>query len=294
MRLVSHFDRLDYSSLVSWGNHLKIFAEAGLVVERYRYYNRATNGLNLEGMLQDIDNAPDKSVILLHACAHNPTGCDPTHDEWKKIASLVKKKQHIAFFDSAYQGFASGDAEKDAWALRYFVSQDLPVLLAQSFAKNFGLYGERVGTLSIICESPEQRERIMSQLRLVIRAMYSNPPKHGSSIVRTILSDDTLTPQYYEECKFMADRIATMRTKLVSTLAEVGSTHDWSHISNQIGMFAYTGCSKEMCDALTEKYAIFLTKDGRISIAGLNDGNVEYVAKAIYDVSEGKPITLDA
>lgn len=264
------------------------------MVERYRYYDRSTNGLNLKGMLQDIDNAPNKSVILLHACAHNPTGCDPSHDEWKQIAALCQKKQHVVFFDSAYQGFASGNAEQDAWALRYFVSQGLPVLLAQSFAKNFGLYGERCGTLSIICASPEQREKVMSQLRLVIRPMYSNPPKHGSSIVRTVLSDDELTAQYYEECKFMADRIQEMRTKLVETLKEVGSTHDWSHVTNQIGMFAYTGCSKEMCDQLTNDYAIFLTKDGRISIAGLNDGNVRYVAKAIYAVSEGKPITLDA
>eukprot|EP00544_Gedaniella_sp_CCMP2646_P012578 CAMPEP_0202484364 /NCGR_PEP_ID=MMETSP1361-20130828/3449_1 /ASSEMBLY_ACC=CAM_ASM_000849 /TAXON_ID=210615 /ORGANISM="Staurosira complex sp., Strain CCMP2646" /LENGTH=406 /DNA_ID=CAMNT_0049112979 /DNA_START=66 /DNA_END=1286 /DNA_ORIENTATION=+ len=277
----------------TWGNHLKIFAEAGLVVERYRYYNRATNGLNLKGLLEDIGNAPDNSVVLLHACAHNPTGCDPTHDEWKTICKLIQSKRLIAFFDSAYQGFASGNAEQDAWALRYFVSQNVPVLLAQSFAKNFGLYGERCGTLSIICDSPEQREKVMSQLRLVIRPMYSNPPKHGSSIVRTILSDEKLTAQYYTECKTMADRIAEMRTKLVSTLEKVGSTHDWSHVTNQIGMFAYTGCNKEMCDILTEKYAIFLTKDGRISIAGLNDANVEYVAKAIYDVTEGKPITLE-
>jgi aspartate aminotransferase len=179
---------------------LKIFAEAGLVVERYRYYNRATNGLNLKGLLEDIGNAPDNSVVLLHACAHNPTGCDPTHDEWKTICKLIQSKHQIAFFDSAYQGFASGNAEQDAWALRYFVSQNVPVLLAQSFAKNFGLYGERCGTLSIICDSPEQREKVMSQLRLVIRPMYSNPPKHGSSIVRTILSDEKLTAQYYTEC----------------------------------------------------------------------------------------------
>ena len=302
------------------------------MVERYRYYNRATNALNLSGLLEDIGNAPNGSVVLLHACAHNPTGCDPTHDEWKTICELIQTKHLIAFFDSAYQGFASGNAEQDAWALRYFVKQGVPVLLAQSFAKNFGLYGERCGTLSVICDSAEQREIAMSQLRLVIRPMYSNPPKHGSSIVRTILSDEKLTAQYYTECskllyelygvvvvacllfchdrhphaysfflayfplyllEMMADRIAEMRTKLVSTLEKVGSTHDWSHVTNQIGMFAYTGCNKEMCDLLTEKYAIFLTKDGRISIAGLNDGNVEYVAKAIYDVTEGKPITLE-
>mmetsp|Transcript_32941 Transcript_32941/g.49736 ORF Transcript_32941/g.49736 Transcript_32941/m.49736 type:complete len:456 (-) Transcript_32941:94-1461(-) len=280
----------------TWGNHWKIMSEAGLEASPYRYYSRASNGLDFDGMMEDIENAPDGSVILLHACAHNPTGCDPSKGQWEAICSLMKKKKHIAFFDSAYQGFASGDAEQDAFALRYFVENggnDVPVMLAQSFAKNFGLYGERCGTFSILCKDPEARERIMSQLRLIIRPMYSNPPRHGSSIVKTVLNDEKLTAQYYEECKSMADRILEMRTKLVKTLKEAGSTHDWSHVSNQIGMFAYTGMSEEMCDALTEKYAIFLTRDGRISVAGLNDGNVEYVAKAIHEVTDGKSITTE-
>mmetsp|Transcript_4645 Transcript_4645/g.6719 ORF Transcript_4645/g.6719 Transcript_4645/m.6719 type:complete len:442 (-) Transcript_4645:182-1507(-) len=277
----------------TWGNHWKIMAEAGLETSPYRYYSRASNGLDYDGMMEDIEQAPDGSIILLHACAHNPTGCDPTKDQWKAICDLMQNKKHIAFFDSAYQGFASGDAEQDAFALRYFVENggDMPVMLAQSFAKNFGLYGERCGTFSIFCQDAEARERIMSQLRLIIRPMYSNPPKHGSSIVKTILSDDELTKQYYQECKSMADRILEMRSKLVTTLQEAGSTHDWSHVSNQIGMFAYTGMSEEMCDELTDKYAIYLTRDGRISVAGLNDGNIEYVAKAIHDVTDGKSIT---
>jgi len=284
-------DKEIYIPNPTWGNHMSIFKDAGLAFKRYRYYSRKTNGLDYEGLIQDITAANDGSIILLHACAHNPTGCDPTQDQWKKIAALCQRKNHIVFFDSAYQGFASGDAEKDAFALRYFVDQDIPVLLAQSFAKNFGLYGERCGTFSIVCRDETQRDVIMSQLKLVIRPMYSSPPKHGAAIVRTVLSDETLTAQYYTECQLMASRIQKMRTALVETLATVGSTHDWSHVSAQIGMFAYTGMNEDMCDALTRDYAIYLTRDGRISIAGLNDGNVEYVAKAIHSVTDGKSIT---
>lgn len=164
-------------------------------------------------------------------------------------------------------------------------------MLAQSFAKNFGLYGERCGTLSVVAKDKDQREILMSQLKCVIRPMYSSPPKHGSSIVRTVLSDSKLTKQYYEECATMAERIQEMRTRLVEALQAAGSTHDWSHVTQQIGMFAFTGMSAEMCDQLTNEYAIFLTRDGRISIAGLNDANLEYVAKAIHAVTDGKSIT---
>jgi aspartate aminotransferase len=280
-----------YIPVPTWGNHWKIFAECGLDCQPYSYYDRSTNGLDMNGILRDIAAAPEGSIILLHACAHNPTGCDPSMEQWRQIADLLEEKRHVAFFDSAYQGFASGDAEKDAAALRYVVSRGLPVLLAQSFAKNFGLYGERCGTLSVVCGNAEQKEKILSQLKCIIRPMYSSPPKHGSSIVKTVLSDDGLTAQYYEECQSMAARIQDMRTKLVAKLQEVGSTHDWSHVTNQIGMFAFTGMSKEMCDQLTAEYAIYLTLDGRISIAGLNDSNLDYVAKAVHAVTDGKSIT---
>lgn len=275
----------------SWGNHRKIFEACGLKVETYRYYERSQNGLDFSGCLEDIQNAPKGSIILLHACAHNPTGCDPTTEEWNQIYDSILEKDHVAFFDSAYQGFASGNSEADAGALRAAVDKGLAVLLSQSFAKNFGLYGERCGTLSVVCADAEQKELLMSQLKCIIRPMYSSPPRHGSSIVKTVLSDEKLTDQYYKECASMADRINDMRTKLVAKLKEVGSKHDWSHVTSQIGMFAFTGMSPEMCDQLTSEYSIYLTRDGRISIAGLNDNNLQYVVEAVHAVTDGKSIT---
>lgn len=286
------FDKVPiYIPSPTWGNHIAIFKEAGMDVRRYRYYDSKTNRLDYDGLIEDLKDAPEGSVILLHACAHNPTGCDPTMDQWKAISDLIKTKSHHVFFDSAYQGFASGDAEADASALRHFVSEGHQVVLAQSFAKNFGLYGERTGTLSVVCGSAEEKSAVMSQLKLIIRPMYSSPPIHGSSIVRTVLTDEALTTEYYDNCREMATRIQAMRVKLVEVLKELGSTHDWSHVTEQIGMFAFTGMSSDMCDELTSKYSIFLTKDGRISLAGLNDGNIEYVAKAVHAVTDGKSIT---
>jgi aspartate aminotransferase len=254
----------------TWGNHHKIFQECGLTVHTYRYYDRSTNRLDLDGMVSDLAGAPPGSIILLHACAHNPTGCDPTDSQWDELLTVIQERNHMIFFDSAYQGFASGNAEADAKALRRVMKVgSIPIMLAQSFAKNFGLYGERCGTLSVVCKDPVQRDILMSQLRCIIRPMYSSPPKHGSSIVRTVLSDPKLTEQYYEECASMAERIQSMRTRLVEALVASGSKHDWSHVTEQIGMFAYTGMSAAMCDELTKDYAIYLTRDGRISIAGM-------------------------
>ena len=265
--------------------------KCNLDVRKYRYYNKKTNGLNIKGMLRDISRAPNGSIILLHACAHNPTGCDPTIDQWKQIVSLVSEKEHVCFFDSAYQGFASGDAEQDAQPFRYAVAQGVPIILAQSFAKNFGLYGERCGTLSIVCGDVQQKTKIISVLKTIVRPMYSNPPKHGSSIVKTILKDEQLTIQYRGECLHMSLRIQKMRTQLVESLKEAGSVHDWSHITEQIGMFAFTGMTPDMCEELTQNYYIFLTANGRISVAGLNDKNIAYVANAIHAVTDGKSIT---
>jgi len=275
----------------TWGNHVKIFEACGMKVKYYRYYDRSQNGLDFTGMVKDLQKAPKGSIILLHACAHNPTGCDPTTEEWNEIYQTILERGHVAFFDSAYQGFASGDSEQDASALRNAVDQGLPVLLAQSFAKNFGLYGERCGTLSVVCGDAEQKDHVLSQLKNIIRPMYSSPPKHGSSIVKTVLSDAQLTDQYYTECASMAERIQDMRVQLVAKLKEVGSTHDWSHVTNQIGMFAFTGMSAEMVDRLTGEYSIYMTRDGRISLAGLNESNLGYVAEAIHAVTDGKSIT---
>lgn len=275
----------------TWGNHIGIFKNCGLDVQRYRYYDPVTNNLNFQGMIEDIQNAPSGSIILLHACAHNPTGSDPSPEQWEQLSDIILQKKHVVFFDSAYQGFASGDAEKDAYAIRLFLSKGhRNIALAQSFAKNFGLYGERCGTFSIICRDQLEKKAVMSQLKLIIRPMYSSPPIHGSSIVKTVLSNDELRPQYYEQCELMASRIQSMRDLLHSTLQEIGSTHDWSHIAKQIGMFAYTGMTADMCDLLTSKYSIFLTRDGRVSLAGLNENNILYIANAIHDVTKGKSI----
>ena len=192
------------------GNHIAIFKEAGLDVRRYRYYNPTTNGLDYDGMLEDLDDAPDGSIILLHACAHNPTGCDPSMEQWRAISKKIGTKSHHVFFDSAYQGFASGDAEADASALRLFVEEGHNVALAQSFAKNFGLYGQRIGALSVVANSVEEAKRVQSQLKVHIRPSYSNPPRHGARIVSTILKGDQLTEEFIEECKGMASRIDSM------------------------------------------------------------------------------------
>jgi len=271
----------------TWGNHANIFRSAGLDVRSYRYLDRQTNGLDLDGMIADLSEAPEGSAVLLHACAHNPTGVDPTTDDWKRLCTALKARPGLSlFFDSAYQGFASGDAEADAFAIRHFVSEGVPFALAQSFAKNFGLYGERVGVLSMICDDAEEAGRILSQFKIIVRGMYSNPPIHGARIVATVLGDEGLEAEWRAECKTMADRIITMRDALRAGVAQAGSTHDWGHITSQIGMFCYTGMSEAQVGRLKDEYHIYITKDGRISMAGINEANVGYVAAAMHEVTK--------
>ncbi|RLN55121.1 hypothetical protein BBJ29_003475 [Phytophthora kernoviae] len=267
----------------TWGNHIPILKNAGMDVRRYAYYEPSSRGLDLAGFKNDLENAPEGSVFLLHACAHNPTGVDPTAEQWAEISDLIKTKKHVPFFDCAYQGFASGDANRDAAAIRYFVKEGHNVVLSQSYAKNFGLYGERVGALSIVTASKEEADRIQSQLKLIIRPMYSNPPIHGSLIVSTILSDAHLKTQWYSECKAMADRIISMRTALRSAIEKIDDKSDWCHITDQIGMFCYTGLTEAQVSRMIETHHIYLTKDGRISMAGLTTKNVEYVAQSIVE-----------
>lgn len=183
-------------------------------------------------------------MFLLHACAHNPTGVDPTKEQWKEVSAAILRKGHHVLMDCAYQGFASGDAEADAYAIRLFLEDGHSLLLAQSFAKNFGLYGERVGTLSVACADADAAQRVLSQLKLIIRPMYSSPPIHGALIVKEVLSDAQLSAQYYAECAAMAERIGGMRATLRTELEAAGSKHDWSHVTDQIGMFAFTGMDR--------------------------------------------------
>lgn len=269
----------------SWANHNAVFKDSGLKVEKYRYYNKDTIGLDFDGMVADIKAMPKGSIVLLHACAHNPTGVDPTEAQWKEIAAAVKEGDHFPFFDMAYQGFASGNTDKDAFALRYFIKEGLRPVLAQSFAKNMGLYGERVGAFSVVCESVEEKKRVDSQVKILVRPLYSNPPVHGARIASEILNDPALNKQWLGEVKDMADRIITMRALLKENLEKLGSKHDWSHITSQIGMFAYTGLKPEQMEALAKEHSVYATKDGRISVAGITTGNVKRLAESIYKVT---------
>jgi aspartate aminotransferase len=268
----------------SWANHKAVFSDAGLGVKTYRYYNKDTIGLDFEGMIEDIKSAHQGSVFLFHACAHNPTGVDPTPEQWMEVSKVCKERGHLAFFDMAYQGFASGDCDKDAFALRHFIEEGHQVALCQSFAKNMGLYGERVGAFSIVCADGAEKKRVDSQLKILIRPLYSNPPIHGARIASEILNDPKLYQQWLGEVKGMADRIITMRAALKDNLEKLGSKHDWSHITSQIGMFAYTGLTAGEMDKLAKEFSVYATKDGRISVAGITSGNVGRLAEAIYKV----------
>ncbi|KAE9964550.1 hypothetical protein EG328_010358 [Venturia inaequalis] len=269
----------------SWANHAAVFKDCGLKVEKYSYYNKDTIGLDFDGMIADIKAMPKGSIIMLHACAHNPTGVDPTEDQWRAISKAVKEGDHFPFFDMAYQGFASGSTDKDAFALRHFVSEGHTPVLAQSFAKNMGLYGERVGAFSIVTTSAEEKKRVDSQVKILVRPMYSNPPIHGARIASEVLNNPALNKQWLGEVKGMADRIITMRALLKKELEGLGSKRDWSHITSQIGMFCYTGLTPAQMDALAKDSSVYATKDGRISVAGITSGNVKRLAEAIFKVT---------
>lgn len=270
----------------TWGNHIPIAKDAGFEVASYRYYDASTIGLDEQGLLQDVDAAPAGSIFLFHVCAHNPTGVDPTQEQWKKISAVCKKKGHFVFFDMAYQGFASGDPERDVWPVRHFIEQGHRPLIAQSFAKNFGLYGERIGAVHIMTDSATESHCVDSQLKIIIRPHYSNPPIGGARLVSTILQDPELTSQWRTDVKVMADRIIKMRELLVQHLKQAGSKRDWSHVTKQIGMFCYSGLTPEQCDELASKYHIYMTRNGRISMAGVTSSTVEYLAKSIAEVTK--------
>jgi aspartate aminotransferase, mitochondrial len=270
----------------SWANHAAVFKDAGLQPEQYRYYDKGTISLDFEGLIADLEAAPSGTIVLLHACAHNPTGVDPTAEQWRKISEVVKNKKHFPFFDMAYQGFATGDIAKDAYAIRYFVEEGHQVALCQSFAKNMGLYGERVGAFSLVCANPEEKQRVDSQLKILIRPLYSNPPVNGARIASEILNSPELKAQWLEEVKGMADRMIQMRHLLKSNLEALGSKKDWSHVTSQIGMFCYTGLSGEQVDRLAKEFSVYGTRDGRISVSGITSGNVKRLAEAIHEVSK--------
>nr|AIT70252.1 aspartate aminotransferase [Dumontia simplex] len=268
----------------TWSNHKNVVPQSGLPpTHEYRYFHPATGGVDVEAMLEDLDTAPPCSVVLLHGCAHNPTGADPTQEQWDRILQVVKSRQLIPFFDNAYQGFASGSLETDAWSVRHFVAAGIDVLIAQSFAKNMGMYGERVGAFSVVCAKPGAEEAIRSQLKAIIRAMYSSPPLHGARVAAMILADPDLFAEWEQELVGMSARIKDMRVKLKASLIANKAPGTWDHIVTQIGMFSYTGLTPQQVAYMREKYHVYMTANGRISMAGLTDATVQYVADAMKD-----------
>lgn len=268
----------------TWGNHDAIFRYAGFDDRRkYRYWDSAKLSVDIAGLKEDLLSFPKYSIIILHACAHNPTGMDPTHEQWMEIAEVCKQKNHFPLFDSAYQGFASGDPDQDAWSVRMFVKEGLEFMVCQSFAKNFGLYNERVGNLIMVMRSSEAISNAKSQLELIIRGMYSNPPSHGAYIVATVLSNPSFKSEWLTNIRTMSERIKQMRKSLYEKLKMLGTPGNWEHIIKQIGMFSYTGLNQAQCMFLVNQKHIYLMKSGRISMCGLNDSNIDYFAQSLKE-----------
>ncbi|KAI9510879.1 aspartate aminotransferase [Russula earlei] len=275
-------ERVVYLSDPTWVNHFAIFENVGIKQRTYPYYDSKTIGLDFDGFLAALQSAPGRSVFLVHACAHNPTGVDPTEEQWETIAQAFIAKKHYAIFDSAYQGFASGDLDRDAKAIRYFVRRGVPMLVCQSFAKNAGLYGERVGALHLIAPNKETATRVRSQLSVLQRSEISNPPSYGARVIALILGNPELFEEWKADIRTMADRIIDMRKRLHSLLTnELRTPGNWDHIVNQIGMFSFTGISTAQSKALIDDAHVYLTSNGRISMAGLNSKNLRYFAEAL-------------
>ncbi|KAJ7046669.1 aspartate amino-transferase [Mycena alexandri] len=266
----------------TWANHHAIFKNVGIEPVEYPYYDPKTIGLDFTGFVDALKNAPERSVFLLHACAHNPTGVDPTREQWTTIAEVMLAKKHYAFLDCAYQGFASGDLDKDAWAVRFFVEKGVALLVCQSFAKNAGLYNQRVGALHLVSANKETSTKVKSQLSVLQRSEISNPPSHGARIVSLILNNPSMFEAWKVDIRTMAGRIIDMRKELFRLLTEeLHTPGNWDHIVNQIGMFSFTGINPTQSKALTREAHIYLTENGRISMAGLNTKNVRYFAESL-------------
>ena len=267
----------------SWENHRALFEAAGFPVQNYRYYDAASNGVNRAGLLEDLNALPAKSIVVLHACCHNPTGVDLTPADWQDVLNVVKSKDLVPFLDMAYQGFGDG-IDEDAAAVRLFAESGLNFFVSSSFSKSFSLYGERVGALSIVSESNEESARVLSQVKRVIRTNYSNPPTHGATIVATVLNSPELRAQWEEELAQMRLRIRGMRMQMVDLLAQHGAKRDFSFVGRQRGMFSYSGLTVEQVARLKNEFGIYALDTGRICVASLNQRNIEAVVKAIVQV----------
>lgn len=267
----------------SWANHQALFSAAGFPIVQYDYYDAATHGLNFDAMLASLRALPEGSIVVLHACCHNPTGVDPTTEQWGEIAKTLQSCRLVPFLDIAYQGFGAG-LEEDAAVVRLFAGLGMTMFISSSFSKSFSLYGERVGALTLITSGDEESTRVLSQLKRVIRTNYSNPPTHGGAIVSTVLNTPELRALWANELAGMRDRIRTMRHQLVEKLHAQGVAQDFHFVEAQRGMFSYSGLTKAHVDRLRDDFGIYAVSSGRICVAALNSGNIDYVAQSIAKV----------
>lgn len=290
LKLGADFIRtLDSSGVVaisnpSWENHRALFTAAGYQVQEYSYYDPVSHGLNLAGMLADLEALPERTVAVLHACCHNPTGVDLTAEDWSQVIEVLKRKQHIPFLDIAYQGFGDG-IEEDAVAVRLFAASGLDFFVSSSFSKSFSFYGERVGALSVVTGDAEAAERVLSQVKRVIRTNYSNPPTHGATIVSTVLNTPELNALWQQELAEMRTRIKSMRTLMVQQLKDKGARQDFSFVTEQRGMFSYSGLNAVQVERLRDEFGIYAVSTGRICVAALNMHNIHAVTDAMVEVS---------
>ncbi|MGH8354560.1 MAG: amino acid aminotransferase [Pseudomonas sp.] len=267
----------------SWENHRALFESAGFPVQNYRYYDAASHGVNRAGLLDDLKALPPRSIVVLHACCHNPTGVDLGLDDWKQILEVLRERDHVPFLDIAYQGFGDG-IEEDAAAVRLFAQSGLAFFVSSSFSKSFSLYGERVGALSIVTASKDEAARVLSQVKRVIRTNYSNPPTHGATVVAAVLNSPELRALWEEELGEMRIRIRSMRLALVEQLAAQGAKRDFGFVARQRGMFSYSGLTAEQVERLKNEFGIYAVGTGRICVAALNNSNLATVTQAIVQV----------
>lgn len=267
----------------SWENHRALFTRAGFQVGTYRYYDADHRGVDVEGMIADLRSAAPGTIVVLHACCHNPTGYDLSPQDWTRVIEAVRDGGLTPFLDMAYQGFSQG-VEEDAEVVRRFAAEVPTVLVSNSFSKNFGLYGERTGALSLVCTDADEAARVLSQVKIVIRTNYSNPTTHGASLVSTVLADADLRARWIDELSGMRDRIKAMRSRLVQGLKEAGVTADMGYLETQVGMFSFSGLSKDQMIRLRSEYGVYGTDTGRLNMAALNEGNVDYVSRSIAGV----------
>ncbi len=279
-----------YISHPTWTNHYYLSRHAGLNVKFYKYYDFENKKIDFDGLINDMIKAPNHSIFLFQICGHNPTGTDLNIDQWKEILEIIKKKNHLPFFDMAYQGLASSDPEKDAFALRMFSNFGFDLCLTQSFTTNFNLYNEKIGCLSFVTKNENEANAIKSQINIICRNENSNPPKFSAYLIYLILSNQTLKKDWIKDIKFMSCRISKMRDRFCDEIKKKGNENDWEFIKEQKGLFGFIGLNKNMIKELKDKFHVYVKESGRINCAALNEGNIEYVANAFNEVTKGAKI----